>query len=66
MPIRVGRAKYHSVNLKSNQGTGKVVSRIGFMGRGIVLRKQIMSKGFCPASGDCYTSKQMKPSNNYN
>ena len=42
MTLKVGRAKYHSTTLKSNQGTGKVVNRVGFMGRGIVLRKVVL------------------------
>ena len=62
MPIRTGRAKYHSVTLKSNQGTGSVVNYSGFMGRGIVLRKQIMQRAVCSKDGDCYTSKQLNPS----
>lgn len=38
---RIGRAKYHSVNLKSNTGRGGVVSSSGFMGRGLVIRRAI-------------------------
>ena len=64
MPIRTGRAKYHSVTLKSNQGTGKVVNYSGFMGRGIVLRKQIMQRATCSKGNDCYTSKQLNPATN--
>ena len=61
---KVGRAKYHSINLKSNTGTGKVVNYSGFMGRGIVLRKQIGRRASCSKGGNCYTSKQMNPSKN--
>jgi hypothetical protein len=57
---KVGRAKYHSVNLKKNTGTGKVVSFTNFAGRGLVLRKQILRKvgsGNCAGGKGCYTSK---------
>ena len=64
MTLKIGRAKYHSTTLKSNQGTGKVVSSVGFMGRGIVLRKALVRRSFCPTGGNCYTSKQMNPKNN--
>ena len=64
MPL-YGRARHVTklVNKKSNTGNGGVRSFAGFMGRGIVLRKQIMKKAVCSKSGDCYTSKQMNPAN---
>ena len=64
MPL-YGRARHKTklVNKKSNTGNGGVRSFAGFMGRGVVLRKQIMKKAVCSTSGDCYTSKQLNPSN---
>ena len=44
---RIGRAKYHSVNLKSNTGRGGVVSSSGFMGRGLVIRRAITRRSAC-------------------
>lgn len=55
---KVGRARYHSVNLKKNTGTGKVVSFTNLAGRGLVLRKQILTKvGAGKNCKGCYTSK---------
>ncbi len=57
MPIRVGRAKYHSTTLGRNTGTGKVVSFVNGMGRGLVMRKQILRRsGAGKNCQDCYTS----------
>ena len=54
---RVGRAKYHSPTLKSNQGTGSVVSNVNGMGRGLVLRKQLIRRvGAKNCIENCYTS----------
>ena len=56
---KVGRAKYHSANLKKNTGTGSVVSFVSGAGRGLVLRKQIIRKvGAGKYCKGCYTSKQ--------
>lgn len=63
-----GRAKYHSVNLRSNTGTGKVVSSGSFMGRGLVIRKAIMRRSTC-ANNSCrfgYVGKSEKPTNKQN
>ena len=60
-----GRAKYHSTNLKSNTGTGKVVSSSGFMGRGLVIRKAIMRRSTCVVN-NCYIGKSEKPTNKQN
>ena len=60
-----GRAKYHSVNLRSNTGTGKVVSSSSFMGRGLVVRKAIMRRSTC-VDKQCYNSKSEKPTNKQN
>ena len=60
-----GRAKYHSVNLKSNTGTGKVVSSSSFMGRGLVVRKAIMRRSTC-VDKKCYIGKSEKPTNKQN
>ena len=54
---RVGRSKYHSTTLKSNTGTGSVVNNINGMGRGLVLRKQIIRRvGAKNCVANCYTS----------
>tara|TARA_B110000967_G_C18839829_1_gene538740 strand:+ start:649 stop:846 length:198 start_codon:yes stop_codon:yes gene_type:complete len=59
----VGRAKGINMmkNKKSNTGTGSVVNYSGFMGRGIVIRKRIISRAVCSTGGNCYTSIQMQP-----
>tara|TARA_B100000795_G_C22734454_1_gene412746 strand:+ start:498 stop:701 length:204 start_codon:yes stop_codon:yes gene_type:complete len=63
MPIRTGRAKYHSTTLKKNTGKGYVVNNVSTMGRGLVLRKKILAQvgagtGLCKG---CYTSFAFKP-----
>lgn len=60
-----GRAKYHSVNLKSNTGTGHVVSSSSFMGRGVVLRKAITRRSTC-VHNMCYIGPSSKPTNKQN
>jgi hypothetical protein len=60
-----GRAKYHSTNLRSNTGTGKVVSSSGFMGRGLVIRKAIMRRSTC-VDNKCYIGRSEKPTNKQN
>tara|TARA_Y100001970_G_scaffold70426_1_gene89667 strand:- start:2067 stop:2276 length:210 start_codon:yes stop_codon:yes gene_type:complete len=61
MTIRTGRAKYHSVTAKKNNNHGKgVVSFQSGMGRGLVLRKMILTKvgtGNATHCKNCYTSK---------
>tara|TARA_Y100000591_G_C21844775_1_gene708007 strand:+ start:1537 stop:1746 length:210 start_codon:yes stop_codon:yes gene_type:complete len=65
MGINVGRAR-GITKLKNrkanNQGAGNVVSKAAFMGKGIVLRKQLTQRAVC-ISNNCYDSKQMKPAN---
>ena len=54
---RVGRARYHSTTLKSNTGTGSVVNNVNGMGRGLVLRKNIIRRvGAKNCVANCYTS----------
>jgi len=61
MPYGRAKGKNKMINKASNTGTGSVVNYSGFMGRGIVIRKRIMSRAVCSKGGNCYTSIQMMP-----
>ena len=56
-----GRARFASKYASSHTGTGRVISFVNMMGRGVVLRKAIIRRAGAGknCTKECYNSKQM-------